>query len=250
MARRRRWSPDETRRRSGVVGAQLVEAGVDIDFPVVYRALAGLDSIARLPVVAIARGGWTRAKCMSSCRPDQRRRGCCAVAEQATRILWEALPPRPSRSGVVAFRLFRRLYGDADLDAKDVCRFAARRPDRRRQFPHRRQSASPHRRSREVPRSLSATSAMRRRCHRRVAENTLKRKAQQRWLLRQAATLWRGRLPARPETSGRGRATSKRWAAISRVCTCSRLATMCLETGCWASMWMARRAIRGDLVLW
>jgi len=41
---RRRLSADETCR---VVSTQLVEAGVDLDFPVVFRALAGLDSLAQ-----------------------------------------------------------------------------------------------------------------------------------------------------------------------------------------------------------
>ncbi|MEL6547620.1 MAG: DEAD/DEAH box helicase, partial [Myxococcota bacterium] len=44
---------DEARRRLGegeeirLISTQLIEAGVDIDFPVVYRATAGLDSIAQ-----------------------------------------------------------------------------------------------------------------------------------------------------------------------------------------------------------
>jgi len=49
---RSRVIADIKRRLSGgeavrVVSTQLVEAGVDVDFPVVYRALAGLDSIAQ-----------------------------------------------------------------------------------------------------------------------------------------------------------------------------------------------------------
>lgn len=41
---RRRLDSNETCR---VVSTQLIEAGVDVDFPIVYRAIAGLDSIAQ-----------------------------------------------------------------------------------------------------------------------------------------------------------------------------------------------------------
>lgn len=43
LAERRRGDPRPLR----VISTQLIEAGVDVDFPVVFRALAGLDSIAQ-----------------------------------------------------------------------------------------------------------------------------------------------------------------------------------------------------------
>jgi CRISPR-associated endonuclease/helicase Cas3 len=49
----RRWVLEEIRQRlkdgetCRVISTSLVEAGVDLDFPVVYRAMAGLDSIAQ-----------------------------------------------------------------------------------------------------------------------------------------------------------------------------------------------------------
>ncbi len=105
-----------------VISTQLVEAGVDIDFPIVYRALAGLDSIAQAAGRCNREGRMAHGEVHVFVPPKPAPPGLLRMAEQATRILWGGLPPEADPMGVEHFAdFFRRLYGDADLDAKDVC---------------------------------------------------------------------------------------------------------------------------------
>jgi CRISPR-associated endonuclease/helicase Cas3 len=105
-----------------VISTQLVEAGVDIDFPVVYRALAGLDSIAQAAGRCNREGRLDKGQVHVFVPPKPAPPGLLRMAEQATRILWEALPPEADPMGVERFAdFFRQLYGNAILDAKDIC---------------------------------------------------------------------------------------------------------------------------------
>jgi CRISPR-associated endonuclease/helicase Cas3 len=106
-----------------VVSTQLVEAGVDIDFPVVYRALAGLDSIAQAAGRCNREGRLERGEVHVFVPPKLAPPGLLRMAEQATRILWAGLPAEADPMGVERFaEFFRKLYGDARLDEKDICR--------------------------------------------------------------------------------------------------------------------------------
>ncbi len=122
VARRQALAAGQNPAPIRVISTQLVEAGVDIDFPVVYRALAGLDSIAQAAGRCNREGRLDKGQVHVFVSPKPAPPGLLRMAEQATRILWEALPPDADPMGVERFAdFFRRLYGDADLDAKDVC---------------------------------------------------------------------------------------------------------------------------------
>lgn len=106
-----------------VVSTQLVEAGVDIDFPVVYRALAGLDSIAQAAGRCNREGRLAQGEVHVFVPPKAPPPGLLRMAEQATRILWGGLSEGAEPMGVERFaEYFRKLYGDARLDEKDICR--------------------------------------------------------------------------------------------------------------------------------
>ncbi|MCG6117659.1 MAG: CRISPR-associated helicase Cas3' [Aquimonas sp.] len=103
-----------------VVSTSLIEAGVDVDFPVVYRALAGLDSIAQ------AAGRCNREGLLSElgrvivfvpmtpAPPGLQRMGaqaCVGVLKLA-----EGDPLQPA----LFTRYFQSLYSDCELDQHDI----------------------------------------------------------------------------------------------------------------------------------
>ncbi len=111
----------EAARPVRVVSTQLVEAGVDIDFPVVYRALAGLDSIAQAAGRCNREGRLEEGQVYVFVPPKPAPAGLLRQAEGATRVQWSMLPPDADPLAVAHFAsYFQRLYGDAQLDRHGI----------------------------------------------------------------------------------------------------------------------------------
>ena len=109
-----------------VVSTQLVEAGVDLDFPVVYRALAGLDSIAqaagrcnREGLLRDAQGQLCKGRVVVFVPPEKPPTGQMSKAAQSCKSVLHGQAGNPLARGL--FELyFRDFYGSVDLDEKGI----------------------------------------------------------------------------------------------------------------------------------
>lgn len=102
-----------------VISTQLVEAGVDVDFPVVYRAIAGLDSIAQAAGRCNREGKLDKGKVIVFVAPQPSPVGLLRKAEDACRsILYDQSEHPLARSRFASY--FEKLYYACDLDANRI----------------------------------------------------------------------------------------------------------------------------------
>lgn len=113
-----------------VVSTQLVEAGVDLDFPVVYRALAGLDAIAQAAGRCNREGRLPQpGRVHVFVPPTPSPPGLLALARATCCSIWHDRPAQPLALSLVQ-RYFKRLLHDApSADAKQVCEMLNLQPD-------------------------------------------------------------------------------------------------------------------------
>jgi CRISPR-associated endonuclease/helicase Cas3 len=104
-----------------VVSTQLVEAGVDVDFPVVYRALAGLDSIAQAAGRCNREGRLAEpGEVVVFVPPKPAPPGLLRRGEDACRSVLHGVTEHPLARERFA-RYFEQFYATCNLDKNGIC---------------------------------------------------------------------------------------------------------------------------------
>lgn len=115
-------------RRAGkptrVVSTQLIEAGVDVDFPIVYRAMGGLDSIAQAAGRCNREGRLTEGHVRVFRAPTQPPVGLPRTALSVTQSMLAVAPPLIDDPAAF-HRFFSELYPVMNLDKHELQRARA-----------------------------------------------------------------------------------------------------------------------------
>jgi len=102
-----------------VVSTQLIEAGVDVDFPVVYRALAGLDSIAQAAGRCNREGKQAdKGRVFVFVPPNPSPKGLLLFGEDACKIILHERPENPLTPELFT-RYFTHYYSIVGADGLD-----------------------------------------------------------------------------------------------------------------------------------
>lgn len=131
-ARREALARGEAAEPVRVVSTQLVEAGVDLDFPVVFRALAGLDSVAQAAGRCNREGRLAMGEVHVFVPPKAPPPGLMKQAAQTCSLVWDGCDGDPLALDLIA-GYFKRLYADGDLDRKGICEALRLQIDRQEQ---------------------------------------------------------------------------------------------------------------------
>jgi CRISPR-associated endonuclease/helicase Cas3 len=114
---RARLAADEPVR---VVSTQLIEAGVDVDFPVVFRAFAGLDSVAQSAGRCNREANLRRGRVVVFVPPKPAPVGHLRRGEQATRSLLATEEPANLLRPAAFTKYFELFYASASLDRRSI----------------------------------------------------------------------------------------------------------------------------------
>lgn len=116
----------EVKRRLGanepcrLISTQLIEAGVDVDFPVVYRALGGLDSVVQAAGRCNREGKRATGRVVVFMAPSNPPPGVPRKGMRATEVMLRADPSLQADDPQVQEEFFRRLYYMSDEDIRGV----------------------------------------------------------------------------------------------------------------------------------
>lgn len=102
-----------------VVSTQLVEAGVDLDFPVVYRALAGLDSIAQAAGRCNREGRLNKGEVVVFIPPTEPPPGLLLKGKNACLNVLKGHTGNPLERGLFS-HYFEHFYHACNLDEQDI----------------------------------------------------------------------------------------------------------------------------------